>query len=454
MRLANRFTRLLVSAVAVLVVAGASATALAGPALPPVLLQTAPPSDLGISGLSDHEVTLSWSDPSGGLAEFEVRRRLVDGEFASVALLAPGTALWTDDALSADTTYEYEVASLLDGAYSEFNPTVLVTTLPAPPASFGIASVAQTQVTLAWTDPSGGLGEFEIQKRVPGGAFETVAMVPAGTTEWTDLSVLPESDYEYRVRAVRDGVSSVYTGVVAVTTLAIPAPIAPGALVAEVLSATSVSLSWEDRSFDEIQMQVFRGVDGGLPVIVKILPAGATSWTDEGVAAERTYSYTVRAVGAVGPSSPSAQAVVTTPATFSLAVVAGKRVDSAKVSADSVNVTMAFTSLAGSSLPDPRTAGFMLGLGAAGSPALVSVPAGDLGWKEKNGVFTWKSPKGSFVKASLVVDPAKGTVRFKASRLQLGAVDAGAVRAWFRTGVDAGAATTSWTVKKPGQLVY
>ncbi len=458
MRLSNRFTRMLVSAasigVAVLAVGIASPRALAAPALPPVLLQTAPPSDLSASEVSDRQVTLTWSDANGGLAEFEILRGTTEGGFASLAYLPAGTTQWTDDTVAPETTYEYQVAAVLDGVPSDSNASVTVTTPPSPPAGFGISNVAQRQVTLTWVDPSGGLAEFEIQKRVPFGSFETVAIVGPGVTEWTDLDVLPESDYEYRVRLIHEGVPSKFSSVVGVTTLPIPAPIAPGALAAQVLSATSVSLTWEDRSFDEIQMQVFRGVDGGLPVIVKILPADSTSWTDEGIAAERTYSYTVRAVGAVGPSSPSAAAVVATPASLSLEMVAGRRVDSAKVSADSVSLSLGCLPLAGGTLPDPRTAGFSLGMGAAGGPALVSIPAGDLGWRERNGVFTWRSPRESFVKATLVVDPARGTVRFKASRLQVGPADAAAVRVWVRTGADAGAVTAPWTARKAGQLVY
>jgi len=266
--------------------------------------------------------------------------------------------------------------------------------------------------------------------------------------------VVPGTSYQYRMRAVLDGVPSATTQAVTAITLPTPPPAAPGTPVLEVLSPTSISLSWEDRSADEITFEVFRGVDGGASALVVSLSADATTWTDAGVTAGRDYAYRVRSVGAAGPSGLSAAATASTPSTFSLAYLAGKRVDSPKFARDSVSLTVQYSSLLGGSLPDPRTSGFTLGLGAAGGPSLVAIPAGASGWKERNGVYTWKSPKGSTVKLALTVDTVKGTLKLKASRLDLGPTDADALRVWFRSGTDAGSVTAPWTVKKPGTLVF
>jgi hypothetical protein len=94
------------------------------------------------------------TDTSGGLAGFDMQRRTLDGDFGSVALLPMGTAQWTDDTVAPETTYEYQVIAVLDDVPSEFNPTVMVTTPPAPPGGFGIARIAPRAVRLSWTDAS------------------------------------------------------------------------------------------------------------------------------------------------------------------------------------------------------------------------------------------------------------------------------------------------------------
>ena len=105
-------------------------------------------------------------------------------------------------------------------------------------------------------------------------------------------------------------------------------------------------------------------------------------------------------------------------------------------------------------MPDPRTAGIQVGVGAADAPALLTLSAGTEGWRERNGVLTWKSPRGSVTKATLVVDTVRGTIRLKASRLELPACAPAAVRAWVRIGAEAGDSVDAWTEKKPGRLVF
>jgi hypothetical protein len=390
----------------------------------------------------------------GGGSDGFVVRLAQDGQSLAYGSFVGGAG---DDAVSALRMDGPTTAAVAGEAVAEAGPDATVARallLPEAPTGLSLGGLSHLHVALSWSDPSGGRSSFEIDRRLLDGAWGAAATAPAGTLSWMDTSVVPASTYQYRMRAVLDGVPSDTTDAVTAITLPTPPPAAPGTPVLEVLSPTSIALSWEDRSADEITFEVFRGVDGGAPVLVVSLAADATTWTDLGVTAGRDYAYRVRSVGAAGPSGLSAAATASTPATFSLEYLAGKRVDSPKFARDSVSLTIGYSALLGGALPDPRTSGFTLGLGAAGGPSLVAIPAGASGWKERNGVYTWKSPKGSAVKLALTVDTVKGTIKLKASRLDLGPTNADALRVWFRSGTDAGSVTAPWTVKKPGTLVF
>ncbi len=323
----------------------------------------------------------------------------------------------------------------------------------APPESLSIQTMTDAQVTITWEDTSGGLASFEIQRMPAGDAWTTVAILPPGTTSWTDTDVLALTTYHYRVRALIDGVVSGYSAELLANTPAVPPPATPGTPVLDVESAGRILVQWEDRSDNEITFEVFRSVDGGPLSIVQSVSADTTSWEDAGVTADRTWTYEVRAVGIFGPSGISAPATASTPSTISLDGVVGKRVDASRASRDSLVLSARYSVGPEGGAFDPMAGGLQVGLGDATGPAIVTIRPGSDGWKVRNGVFTWKSPRSSTAKVTVVVDPAKGTIRVKASRLELGAAQAGDLRAWIRTGTDAGSTTTAWTMLKAGVLV-
>ena len=75
-------------------------------------------------------------------------------------------------------------------------------------------------------------------------------------------------------------------------------------------SASQVTLSWTDGSFNETAFRVERSTEGTGFTILATLPAGTTSYSDLAIAANTTYVYRIRALGAAGVSAPSAELVV------------------------------------------------------------------------------------------------------------------------------------------------
>ena len=358
------------------------------------------------------------------------------------------------DALAVASNLAVVLAGETAAPGAEGNALLALALLQPPaPGAPSPAGLSHDRVSFSWTDASGGREAFEVDRRFDGGPWETVAVLTPGTTAWDDFSVTPATQYDYRLRGTLEGLASEYTATFLGITLPTPPPAVPGKPVVD-LAGGGLRVRWEDRSDDEIQFHVFRSVDGGPSSLVMALAAGTTEWIDLGLVADRSYAYRVRSVGTAGPSVLSDPTAASMPATLSGEALRGKRVDSAKAGRDSIDLTLHLAVLAGGSLPDLRAKGLVVGFGDGAGTPLLTIPAGSAGWTEKKGRWTWKTPKGSTVKAVVTVDPATGTVRVKMSRIDLPATAAGAQRAWFRTGLDAGSAEAPWTLKKPGTLVF
>lgn len=59
---------------------------------------------------------------------------------------------------------------------------------------------------LSWSDAAGSGTQYRIERQIPGGFFEPLAIAPAGTTQYRDeTAVQPGTTYTYRVLAMTAG---------------------------------------------------------------------------------------------------------------------------------------------------------------------------------------------------------------------------------------------------------
>jgi hypothetical protein len=101
------------------------------------------------------------------------------------------------------------------------------------------------------------------------------------------------------------------------TAAVLPAiPTTPAGLQATALSPTQVNLTWQDTSGNESGFQLERrgGSDSNFSLIATV-SANMASYSDNTALANTIYTYRIRAFNFTGPSSYSAEASVTTPAT-------------------------------------------------------------------------------------------------------------------------------------------
>ncbi|MBN1116170.1 MAG: T9SS type A sorting domain-containing protein [Bacteroidales bacterium] len=78
------------------------------------------------------------------------------------------------------------------------------------PLNFVISSSSETEVLLAWNDSIDNETGFLLERKVEGGEYELIAVIPANTESYTDEFTEP-NNFTYRLRAFNDSDTSFYT---------------------------------------------------------------------------------------------------------------------------------------------------------------------------------------------------------------------------------------------------
>jgi YD repeat-containing protein len=270
------------------------------------LADTTPPSapaGLTASLSGGSTVNLSWSASTDNVAVagYAIERCQGSGCTSFTQITTTGSTSYSDGGVSNGFAYGYRVRAYdAAGNYSGYSNTATVTLAdtspPTAPSGLTASASSWSTVNLSWSASTDNVGVagYKIYR---GG---TQIGTSAGTS-YTDSTTAPNSSYSYTVSAYdAAGNNSGQSGAVGVTTPSAPAPSAPSGLTAAVLGDTQITLTWNAAS------------DTGGPGIAgyKIYRGGtqigtttATSFTDTGVSAFNTYTYTVAAYDSFGTTS-------------------------------------------------------------------------------------------------------------------------------------------------------
>ena len=194
---------------------------------------------------------------------------------------------------------------------------------PSVPAGVTATQTGPQAITVNWqaaTDAGTGVTGYHIFRN---GGATAIASVAAGQQSYADSSLLPDTDYYYTVSAY-DGASPPNESAVSAASPTVRtspassdtiAPSIPPSLAAVAQSSSSIQLTWL-ASTDNVGgtglagYRVFRN-----GVQVQQLAAGTLTFTDNGLSASTSYTYTVRAFDVAGNvSTDSNTATATTPA--------------------------------------------------------------------------------------------------------------------------------------------
>lgn len=268
----------------------------------------AAPSALSVNTvIGQKQLDLSWTDNSSTETGFRIERS------------PSGTNIWepigtvdanittytdTDATLSCYTAYDYRIIAVRSGDTSVSSPSgtasaqTSCTTVTAPDSltSDGTVDV----VVLNWNDKSPDETNFEIQRSISGtGSFDVSSTVPTNVTTYTDLTTVCGGEYDYRVRAYRDGDTnySAFSNISNVKQLCEP-PATPSDLTVLPIPFTNdMELDWADNSTTETDFYLERSTDGSNWAQIATLSEDVITYTDTdaGLACYTSYYYQIRA---------------------------------------------------------------------------------------------------------------------------------------------------------------
>lgn len=149
--------------------------------------------------------TLLWVDDSDNEKGFELQRRLGTDPslpFTKRATINANRSSFLES-LPNDKHYTYRIRAFNDFGESEWSNLCILNLRKIPrPTRLRAPDVTATSVRLRWRDNSNDESDVEVQRRLSGSVkWKTIRTLPADTNEYTDNTVDPGENYEYRVRA-------------------------------------------------------------------------------------------------------------------------------------------------------------------------------------------------------------------------------------------------------------
>jgi hypothetical protein len=281
------------------------------PNVPPTVAITSPSGGATFTAPASIAITADANDSDGSIAQVDFYG---GSTLIGTATSAPFTATWNN--VGAGSYALTAVATDNLGATVTSAP-VNVSVLPAPPSAPTslVANAGDATVALSWSASSGTQSYTVKRGGSASGPFSTIAS-GLTATGYVDNSVTNGTTYFYVVTASNAGGESPDSNVASATPEAPPqgtVPNAPGSLTATALTRTQVQINWADNSGDETGFLIERSQGTGAFVQIATAGANTTAFTDNGLKANKTYSYRVRAYNAAGNSTYSNTATVTTP---------------------------------------------------------------------------------------------------------------------------------------------
>ncbi|MBB5628288.1 glycosyl hydrolase family 18 protein [Sphaerisporangium krabiense] len=276
---------------------------------------TAPsvPGNLRSTAKTANSVSLAWnaSTDNVGVTGYLVYRG------STLVTTVTGTT-YTDTGLTANTAYSYTVKAR-DAAnnQSAASNAVSVTTdntggddktPPSAPGNLRSTAKSANSVSLAWNASTDNVGVTGYNVYRGGTLVTTVA-----TTTFTDSGLTASTAYSYTVKA-RDAANNLSdaSNTLSVTTDADGGgdktpPSAPGNLRSTGTTTSSVILAW-NASTDNVGVTGYNVYRGGTLVTT----VTGTTYTDTGLSADTTYTYTVKAKDAANNLSDASNQISAT----------------------------------------------------------------------------------------------------------------------------------------------
>jgi len=253
--------------------------------------------------------TLSWIDNATNETGYRVYQRIGSQDEVLLNTIPANSTGYFVGGLTPNTQYTFRVAAYNNSGEgrSEVTVTTLsnpIDNLPLAPTNLTVSNLAETSLTLNWTDNATNESGYRIYQN---GVLINNTLT-GNSQSFNVTGLAPNTTYFFRVAAYNSyGEASAQTFA---TTLSTNSPAAPTNLQA---SAThhNATITWTDNADNEQGYRVYKQTGSQDPILISTLPANTTqNTTNDDLIAGTTYTFTIVAYNSNGEGS--AQISVTT----------------------------------------------------------------------------------------------------------------------------------------------
>ncbi len=283
------------------------------------------PANLSAQAVSSSQINLSWtaSTDNIGVTGYRIYRCAGSSCTPSTQIATSTTNSYSNTGLSASTTYTYRV-SAYDAAGNVSSPSASAsattsssgdTQAPTVPTGLSGQAISSSQINLSWAASTDNIGVtgYRIYRCIGSNCTPNNQIATSTTNSYSNTGLSASTTYTYRVSAydAAGNVSSQSASATA-TTLSggggdTQAPTVPTGLSGQAISSSEINLSWA-ASTDNVGVTGYRIYLNG----VLIDTSATNSYSDTGLSASTTYTYSVSAYDAAGNDSSQSSSVSST----------------------------------------------------------------------------------------------------------------------------------------------
>jgi len=267
------------------------------------------PTGINAEATSETTGKLTWEDKSDNEAGFRIFRRIgFSGDFEQIAEVGANVTEYILTNLAPDTEYYFQIQSFNSGGISPQSQEARLRTPDFPPntpTNLTANAISGSQVNLSWNDNSNNEQSFIMERSTDNVTFVEVGKPFQNATAYNDRSVVPNTQYYYRLKAINGFGGSAYTPSASVKTPQV-IPNTPTGLRAITFSGSKLELSWTDNANNEDGFIILRAKSSnGTYTELSRVTANVTTYVDSGLDNNTMYYYLIRAYNNIGESLSS-----------------------------------------------------------------------------------------------------------------------------------------------------
>lgn len=269
------------------------------------LVEPAAPDTLSATGISPHQIRITWTDVAFE-AGYTLERRQGDaGSWIVVATLGADITSHVDEGLQQDTTYSYRLRSYNGIGSSETSASASATTLispPTPPSYLWVNSFSPFFAYLSW--PGDGVASsFVIERQeLVAGRWTVLETLGGDIRNFADNTTAASTTYIYRIKAINRLGESDYTESDQVTTPPLRPPDPPAQLQVRAISSSEIRIMWRDGVGEDGYSIERQSGDSEEWHRVATIAANSILHLDAGLTEGTEYTYRIQAFNAAGAS--------------------------------------------------------------------------------------------------------------------------------------------------------